>query len=284
MSRMRRLKVRLSNPLDLVRPLLPAWAYRKLATIRTRQWLSDQQQVDRFTAEMSFLLAETGRASEIEQAATKNLTNYLWRSEIRWHPRRVTRQRVEGAENLRSAHALGRGVVLNFMHHGQYDGVFASVRRATGIPISTITAAETLTVDTESWRRQHAKLVAAGGETVTATVGLKGIVERLRHGQVIAIASDVAGGTEVQWAGRRVGGASGAVRAASMADAPVVLLTSHLGEDGEPYVRLSEPIEPTDYATVEALLQAVVADHESAVLAWPDGAHLPASRWRILSN
>lgn len=225
---------------------------------------------------MEHLLGAAGRSDEIESAAKAYVEHWTRVEELRWHPRSVTRQRVEGAEHLQAAHALGKGVLVSFVHHAHFDGAFASVAHATGIPVRAMAAA---TRSPGPNLTQHFRVVAMGGGLVSAAVGTAGLVEELTQGHTVAAAIDVPGGSVTTMANREVRCSSGPARAAHMAGAPVVLLTSHR-ENGSSYIQLHEALMPESFGSAEELLEELVRRHEGPLLEWPDGAYIPSVCWR----
>jgi lauroyl/myristoyl acyltransferase len=244
---------------------------------RQRTALADPQMWERAREEMRFLLERSRPDADVEEAARRYIERWVWRSELRWRSRMITRQPVEGLERLVAARDRGRGVVLNFMHHGQY--AFVSLARA-GVSCHIVVHPNMLTDEAPETLRQHFRVGSPGSTVLTTEVGLKGMIEVVAGGAVLAVASDSPGSSQVTFAGRQVKGSSGAARIAMATGAPVVLLTAHPG--APPYgsrLRLSEPLEPSGFADAEELLAEMVRRHEDAVLAWPEAADSPLSRW-----
>lgn len=269
----------ISRALWIARPRVPLAAVRPRIERKVQRALADPVVMEDARKHMEHLLGAIGRTDQVEAASRGYVEHWTWCEELRWHPRSVTRQRVEGIEHLRAAHALGRGVVLSFVHHAHFDGVFGSVGRL-GIPIQTVAGAREMSIGGASPSlRQHLRVVAKGGGLVSAGVGTAGIVEELRKGRVIASAIDVPGGSLTTMAGRAVKCSSGPARAAFLAGAPVVLLTSHRGTDGTSYVQLHEALMPAEFASADELLEAMVRRHEGPLLEWPEVAYLPTVCW-----
>lgn len=260
----------------LFRPRLPLALVRPLVHRKIQRALADPAAMADAREHMEHLLGAIGRSDEIDAASRGYVEHWLWCHELRWHPRAVARQRVDGAEHLATAHALGRGVVLSFVHHAHFDGVFGSVAR-TGTPVQVLVGAREMKSGGPNLR-QHLHVVAKGGGLMSAEVGTAGIVERLESGEVIAAAIDVPGGSTASFAGRQVRCSSGPARAAFVAGAPVVVLTSHRGPDRS-YIRLSEPLLPEQFDSTEDLLAEMVRRHEGALLAWPEAAYIPRVCW-----
>lgn len=229
-------------------------------------------------AQMSFLLEHTRPEADVEAAARAYVRYQARRGELRWHPSMVTRMRVAGIEHLSGARDRGQGVLLNFMHHGYYDGAFPSYARL-GVRCQMVVYPYMLEPDAPLWLQQHVRLACTGGgRPVSAAVGTEGMLDLLRGGEVLAIASDVPGRTPLRFAGRDVLGSFGAARLATDAGAPVVVMTSEEDERG-PFIRLHPALDPSDFDAPQALLEAMLAIHEAVQTRWPEATDLPLSRW-----
>jgi lauroyl/myristoyl acyltransferase len=254
-------------------PLLPA----VVAARTTLAWRREAIREDA-RAQVRFLLEHTRPDADIDAVARAYVRYQARRGELRWHPELLTSMRVEGIEHLLTAKAQGRGVLLNFVHHGYYDGAFPSIGRL-GAPAHMVVYPYMLEPDAPLWLQQHIRVgTANGGRAVSAGVGTDGLVELLGRGEVLAIASDVPGRTPMKLFGREVLGSFGAARLPMSTGSPVVVLTSEEDEQG-PYIRLHEPIQPGDHETPQALLEAMLAIHEDVLLRWPEAYDLPLSRW-----
>lgn len=232
-------------------------------------------------AQMRFLLEHTRPDADVEAVARAYVRYQARRGELRWHPELLTSLRVDGIGYLLGARSAGRGVLLNFVHHGYYDGGFPSIARL-GAPAHMVVYPYMLEPDAPLWLQQHVRIgTANGGAAVSAAVGTDGLLDLLRRGQVLAIASDVPGRTPMRFAGRDVLGSFGAARLAAEAGSPVVVMTSEEDEQG-PLIRLHEPLDPADFDSPHGLLAAMLAIHEDVVLRRPEAADLPLSRWSTL--
>jgi lauroyl/myristoyl acyltransferase len=229
-------------------------------------------------AQMRFLLERTELDADVDEVARAYVRYQARRGELRWHPELLTNLRVEGLDNLVAARDRGHGVVLNFVHHGYYDGAFPSMARL-GVRAHMVVYPYMLEADAPTWLRQHVKVALInGGTAVSAAVGTDGMLDLLGRGEVLALASDVPGTTPVRFAGREVLGSFGAARLATAAAAPVVVMTSEEDADG-PVIRLHDPLNPAAYPTPQALLQRMLEIHEAVVLRWPEATDIPLSRW-----
>jgi lauroyl/myristoyl acyltransferase len=228
--------------------------------------------------QMRFLLEQSRPGADVDAAARAYVRNQIWRGEVRWHPELLTHMRVVGLEHLRAARDSGRGVILNFMHHGTYEGALASVGRL-GVPSHMLVYPYMVREDAPRWLKQHMRVGRMGGGTTVSTeIGTQGILDLLHQGEVVAIASDVPGRTPLRFAGREVRGSFGAARIAFDAGSPVVVMTSEVDEHG-PFVRLHEALEPKLFDSSRSLMEEMLVRHERVVIQWPHHTDLPLSRW-----
>ncbi len=266
---------------EVLRTSVPDAVLPFLVAVRFRlAWLRAPVRADA-RRQMAFLLARSRPGADLEAAARAYVRQMTWRGELRWHPHLITEQRVEGFAHLQAAHDLGRGVVVNFMHHGSYDGLFPSLARL-GIRSYILAFDHLFSDDTPGWLKQHVRVASIGGNTpISVAVGSDGVRDLLRRGLVVGLASDVPGRTPLRFAGHQVLGSSGAARAAVATGAPVVVATSELDASGRRVVRLHPPLQPTAFSSPQELLEEMVALHEDAVLRWPEGSERPLSRWHL---
>lgn len=259
------------------RRAVPGWVAPTAVALRLRARRRDPAVLLEAREQMGHLLAAV-RPDAVEAAAAAYVERQIWRSELRYQPRRIAQQPVEGLGHLETARRAGRGVVVNFLHHGHYEGACASLAHA-GAPMRVVVDPLMLSHDSPAWLRQHVSIVRdAGNDPVPASIGSAGCRSLLGAGDVVALATDVSGSSEVTFLGQRRRGSSGAARIATTAGSPVVVLTAH-GTGGTLGVRLSEPLEPGDFEDPEALLAHLLGLHEAAVLEWPEAYDQPRKRW-----
>ncbi|WP_375477316.1 hypothetical protein [uncultured Jatrophihabitans sp.] len=252
------------------------------ATVRTKHAWSNPASRAEHVRQMEYLLGCSERAAEVPALAYGYARYMALRGELRWHPRLITRQRVEGMPVLTGDRDASRGVVLNFMHHGQTDGAWASLRHLGVENLHLMAVKTALLRDAPASWKQRRKICELGAVLVPADLaGTKKTVGLLRRGEIVAIASDLPGDVPVTFLGRRVGAAFGAARLAWMTESPVVQMTAHTGRDGA-YMQLHAPLEPRSFPDAKALLQEMLRRFEPAVLAWPEAVELPLSRWTAL--
>ena len=254
-------------------PLVPLVA-RTRASLAWRDASHRQWAIE----EMAHLFADAHLGRDAETLGREFARMYKLRGELRMHPELVTRQRIENVGVLVDRDP-DRPCVLNFVHHGHFDGLFGSLARH-GVRCHVVTDTLLASPDGPPYFAQHLAVVRTGGaEILWTSLKSAGLLDRLQPGVVMAIASDVPGNTEVSLFGRRWSMASGAARLAHATSSPVVLATYHRDADG-PFVRLSDLIEPATFAGPEQLLQHLMERHEPAITAWPEAVEQPTGMWK----
>jgi lauroyl/myristoyl acyltransferase len=260
--------------------LVPFSVARPLVTQRAaRSW--DGQATRRAAAllHMRYLLEKERSQAEVEQAARLYLLEAYKRNEQRWRPWQTTQQEISGLQSLEKLATRPVGLIINFMHHGQYDGIFQSLARA-GIPHHAAAHADLCKADAHVYMRRHLKTVQRGAVTFEVQ---RGAYEYMRdlvtQGQNLAIASDLPGSTPAVILGREVLMASGAARLALETGAWIVPITARKQGWGQT-LRVEEPIDPAEFTSIAQLQAAIAASHEPALRAWPAALELPLRRWK----
>lgn len=259
------------------RAALPDRLVPLVVRLRTRRMRRKPEVVAEARREMEHLIGALA-PEDVDRAADAYIHWYAWRSEMRYHPEVTSRQRVDGMEHLLAASEVGRGVLLAFLHHGQYEGAMSSIARA-GHPLKLLVDPMMLAPDAPKFLRQHVRSGTwTGCEPVSTTIGSQGIKDLLSSGESVAVAIDVPSRSRVSFLGRERVAASGIARIAIDTGAMVVTLRARC--DGEmPSVELLPAVDPADHDSPEALLQHLLDLQEPAVLAWPEGYHQPLLRW-----
>lgn len=247
---------------------------------------------------MHFLLEFTDRVGEVPELAREYAEFDVLRNYRRWHPHQLSHQPVKGVEWLTTKRDPDRGVVLSFVHHGWYNAMVSSTGRAAddhvgipkserpGIVLNGVVAPEAFDPNAPLALRQHFKVCAYGPnmKLMSATEGMPRMKEMLEQREILCIAFDVPGRTPINFLGRPMLGSFGSARLAVQTNSPVVLVTSHKGPDGLPWVQVHEPIEPSDFPDPADLLAEIIRRHEPAILAWPAAYDSPHSRLAVAAT
>ncbi|MDT0202565.1 hypothetical protein [Nocardioides sp. AE5] len=266
------------DQLQQVRRLVPASRLPGMVADKVDKLWADPAYRELNEAPMRFLLARTDRAGEVPELARKYAEHAMMRRWMRWKPHLITRQEIRGTEHIDRS----RPVILNFMHHHQFDGLFGSLKRV-GVECHVLVLDAAMQPDAPIDIRQHVNVVRRGGPLVSTAGGSQAVIDAMAPGVVMAMASDVPGQTEVEFLGQRVRGSFGAARIAALTDSQVVVATAERGGDA-PYVQLHAPLEPGDFADPKDLLDAMLRLHEPAILAWPEALEDPGSRFGKLDE
>lgn len=273
---------RLDRLQHALRPLVPPAAIPALVALRSRRARSDQREWGLARQQMRFLTGVRDPDADIDALAARYIRLMKWRGEMRWHPRSLTTQQVVGLEHLADARAGGRGVVVSFMHHAFYDGLFGSLAHR-GIPCNPVLNPAMYADGAPAWLTRQRDVMSLDAPAINAASGTPAVVAALRAGAVVGIATDWASSTTMDFLGRRVLGASGAARIAHELDVPVVVATSRRdGERDAPAAHfvLSQALQPSAFDSVGSLLREMVVRHESAVSVWPEAYDQPLVCWR----
>ena len=232
---------------------------------------------------MRFLLAQSPRAAEATSLAKRYGYWSLKRSELLWHPHRLAKLPLVDVEHVLRAKDEKRGVVLSFNHHGWFIATYSALRHHN---IAThIAAADHYFLDTPKpgyhgrHDRQHLIDCSLGGTVFNAVGSFPHIRELLGEGEIVALAFDVPGPARSDILGRVVYAAPGVARTAKTTGALIVPVT--MSDSGGPLgtAHFHPALDPNDFESVEDLHAAVVAQHEPALLAWPEAVEWPLLRW-----
>lgn len=260
-----------------LRRLIPASVAPRIVRRRAAKLMEIPAYRELQEAQMRHLLEFTDRADEVPELAHRFAEETMLKTHLRWHPRLVTSEPVRGAEWLTTKRDPNRSVVLSFMHHYRYEGMFNAVKQC-GVDLDILATPLWVDPTISVPFRHHLKLVASGGRMIPAAGGTDKFVEMVKPGMVIAIASDLPGHTEVEFLGRRVLGSFGAARIAHLTNSQVVLIRAWKDEGGS-YLKVEPPMEPSDFAGPKELLDEILKRHGEAVLAWPEVVDMPLARF-----
>jgi lauroyl/myristoyl acyltransferase len=192
----------------------------------------------------------------------------------------MQRPRVEGIEPLRPYLDSRRGLMISAMHHGHWDTSLAGA----GLRPHIIAHRNWFEQTSPYWMKRALRVSAREYEFVNVAEGSGEILRRLDAGATVMLTLDVPGHSPATFAGRRVLGSAGAARLAAKAGVPVLTLTHHRDEQGRPFVRLGEPLEPADFGSVEELLAELIRRHEETILDWPEALQWPVRRWHFVDE
>jgi lauroyl/myristoyl acyltransferase len=274
-----RVKSAIARAINHARTLVPASLVPLIVVIRARLARMRPAVWSNAKAQMRFVVGEDEPDEIVDQHAAAYIRRSIWRGESRWHPELVTRQRIEGVERLRALLDTGTGFIVNFVHLGDYEGITPSMA-AAGIPNHNVATSAAFVPSAALWLVQAARVVTSteGGVIVDVAVGSGGIRDLLAQGKVVTIATDQPGHTPVRFLGHDLMLSSGAARIAKETNVPVVVMTTH-PEPSKPHgcgmFRVAEVLDPSEFDSVEALLEVMVRRHEAAFLDWPEAADHP---------
>jgi lauroyl/myristoyl acyltransferase len=231
--------------------------------------------------QIRFVVGDGASETEVKKLANAYIKRMAWRAESRWHPRLTNRQEISGLENLQAALIEGRGCIISFFHHGDWEGMFGSIAR-WGIPVRVISSSDVMESPLP-WLRQAHRLITSvpGVELVDSRRGSSGVRESLAMGCAVAVALDPPGHTCIKIFGREVLASSGGSRIAMEGDIPVVRLTFKPVRGQRAAVgaiTLEPPLWPRDFPSLDALMETMVTHQEQSVLNWPEAADQPKSR------
>jgi len=273
--------------LDLaVRPRVPRGLLPTFARMRATRSARSEGQRSEALRNLRFLLGDAAPQSDLEALLPEYLLHSKWRAESRWHFDLVVPQRIEGVDQARAAFDQGRGLLVNFMHHAYYDGIFATLA-THGVPCAVVATPQMYEETMPLWMRQEKALVGMYTPPINAAEGKPAILAALKDGGVVAVATDVPGRTPMRFVGRDVQGSFGAALMAFDTGTRLALVTSHQEDPEHPedlrrgpnaFLRVAL-LDPTDFTSPEELLAAMLAHHEAAITAWPQAYDQPLKRW-----
>ena len=271
---------RLVDVANRFRPYVPERSLPRLIDLRTSRALRNPQALARAQTQLATLLQHSSRADEIDQLVPARIRHHIELAETRWHLDLMTRQAIRNPEVLVNRDRT-RGYILNFLHHHLYEGLFGSLARQHAVIVDVVANAVLYRPDAQHWMAQQLRVVTFGGcRTTPNDVGFQAIVDIIKPGVVMGLGTDFPGSTRVSMLGRDFMMSSGAARIAQITDSPVVVATVQR-EGNSTFFELSEPLEPSAYPDPMHLLNAMLAIHEPAILAWPEAVDGPEVLWRL---
>jgi hypothetical protein len=256
-------------------PMALGYRYARYRT--ERWWATDPAARDDARTQMRFLIGRTP-GIDLDAAAKQYMFETYKREELGWRPWLTTRFPVDGVERLHEALSGGAGAILNFVHHGHFGGVFASLGRV-GVRTHVATDPWFLREHRGNYvgmlGERHRQLISRNGARPFDATGsyahMRGL---LADGEVVGLATDLPGNTVAEFLGRPVKVASGAARLALEAGSPVVIVTARREGWGQ-RLTVEEPLRPEDFSDFRELVGAILRRHEPAVRAWPGAFERP---------
>lgn len=258
----------------------------RLARYRTQhRWESDERTRDYALRQVELLYGQLDRF-DLEKLGRDYLFETLKRDEFSYRPAVISRFPVHRPHVLRELAADG-GVILSFLHHGQYTGTISSIARH-GFQISLAAHADFFLTG-RTWsramrlERDVMALSRNGVELFPAPGSYTAMRDRLLRGEIVGIASDLGGSGRIRFLGRTVGAATGAARLAIETGAPIVPVTVRRAGIRQT-LTLEDPIRVAPGDDVVAVLQEIFRRHEPAILAWPEAVERPLWRFRDVTG
>jgi lauroyl/myristoyl acyltransferase len=229
--------------------------------------------------QMEFVLGAARPDADLDAVATKHLADMMWRRELRWRPRTITRQHVTGIENVKAPREPGQGLLIAFLHHGRYDGIFGAMAAAGSERLFVAAGAGMFEPDTPPHLLALGRAVERGATMMSTTVGYAGYRDVLLDGRAFAIAVDLPGSSHVRFLGRQLRAASGVARLSKETGAPVVVASASPHARATQELTLSKPLSPDSHPDAASLLQAIFDELEPSVLAWPEAYEWPRAHF-----
>jgi len=202
--------------------------------------------------------------------------------------RNLQRYRIEGAEHLRAALALGRGVIGVSAHVGPFAGLGTAVA-SLGVPFSFLYRRPKevrIARLFDDWLdRSGARIIA---DAPRQTAGLR-CLHALARGELICLLADqhFPAGIEVPFFGHPSKTGIGAALLAVRSGAPLLPLRATRQPDGGVLVRIDPPMDPPADRTRESLA-ATTAALASRIESWiredPAGWFWIHRRWKDLDR
>lgn len=280
MGRSARVRGRLIGRVNAARRAVPDSWVPAVAGARARVDRRRPSQRENARRQVEFLLGASDVPREdVDRAVAEYIDYSAWRAESRWHVGIGTAMRVEGLAGLRALHDRREPCILNFIHHGPWEGALASIARL-GVILHVVVTARMMEPDGPEFLHQVARVgTSTGNQVLDVRDGVPGILKAFGEGKIVGIASDVKGETTARFMGREVKCVFGTPYLAFKRDVPVVTMTIRRDERGEPYALLTDPWYAADFDDAGAMHQAILDHHADAVAAWPAAYDQPLDRF-----
>jgi lauroyl/myristoyl acyltransferase len=266
-----------------LRPRIPVAVMPRMVRARTRRALADPAAVAEARRQMDFVVGADRPDADLDALVEKYVAMQKWRAEARWHPELLFAQDVEDVDLLLDANQGGRrGVLVNFCHHGLWEGFFGALARA-GADVAPIVVPAMLADSGPAWLMQQARIAFMHTPPLSSDLGVRGFLRELEGGAMLGIATDVPSTTPMTFLGRQVRGAYGTARMSHSSGTPVAVVSARRAPDNGPHpnatLRVVEVIDPAEHETPRSVLDAILGHLETAVRAWPEAYDEPLKRW-----
>jgi lauroyl/myristoyl acyltransferase len=229
--------------------------------------------------QMAYVLGSVRPDADLDRVALRHIDDMFWKRELRWRPREQADQEVAGVDNLTKAHPEHGGMLLGFLHHGRYDGIFGALVAHGARPMTIVGGEGIFQPDPLPHFSAMRVTAEQGGTLVPTSLGYAGLRDLVLAGETVAVALDLPGSTRVRFLGRDLLAASGTARIAMETQAPVVVVSAWQHDRRQQRIEVSQPIQPGDHPDAGSLLQAMFDVLEPSVLAWPEAYEWPRAHF-----
>jgi lauroyl/myristoyl acyltransferase len=230
---------------------------------------------------MEAIVAGTERAHQAEELSRQ----YMIESEVHrmlfWRPLRTARMAEKSEAHLHDALEAGRGVLLSSCHTGPIFQTM-SVIAARGRGAFCVAAPWFFEQPShDQWGRRLARwwqVARARREHVIPSVGSYPVLRLLlEQRELVWLLFDMPGSRETHFLGKPIMVSSSSARLASETQALILPLRSRR-EGHRTWVDVGAPLDPSTYADVEDLHDALAAVHERWILDLPATLEDPRRR------
>lgn len=241
--------------------------------------------IRRLRANLTRVLATTGRGAEVEQVTRAGVDSYFryWYEAFRLPELSGTeilqRFDVDNFDRLRGAYEAGTGLILALTHSGNWDLAGAWLTR-NGIPFTTVVER----LEPERLFRRFVSFRESLGMEVIPTSGADRppsalLTERLQHGACLCLLADrdlTSTGIPVDFFGAKAKFPGGPARLALQTGAP--LMPVGLWFDGPRHGRaVVHP--PIPRSTVESMTQSLADSFADDIAKYPQDWHMLQRVW-----
>jgi lauroyl/myristoyl acyltransferase len=248
---------------------------------RARIAWRDQELRSQALLHMRFLLGNRFPSEAVHCAARSYLFEEYKRRELRWRPTLTTKQTIENLETLRLAASAGRGVILSFLHHGQYEGIFPSLGRygfQLHLPVHPMMVRQE-PAPPAHFAQHLAVTTSLGAKAFSSSHSYDHMKFLLKQGHIVGVANDVPGVMRSRFLGRDIKSAPGAALLAVDTGAPIVPITAHRSSWFQT-LRIENPVTVAHSSDVASIQEEIFHRHEPAIAAWPGALQEPLRHWK----